>query len=200
MVDRSRRGILARAGALALAALVTWTAVLGWQIASFGENSAPGKADVAIVLGAAVWDDRPSPVFEQRIRYAVQLYRKGIVGKLIFTGGRSSEDRSSEAQVARRYALRHGADADDILIEARSKTTQQNLAEAKKLMNEAGARRAIIVSDPLHLKRAQKMATDLGISSAPGATPFTRYRSVRARGEFLLREIYFYTHYLVTGN
>jgi energy-coupling factor transporter ATP-binding protein EcfA2 len=57
-------------------------------------------ADAAIVLGAAVYTDRPSPVFEERIRHGVALYKAGRVRLLVMTGGRDPGDRLSEAEAA----------------------------------------------------------------------------------------------------
>ncbi|MDT4875993.1 hypothetical protein FQZ97_1114050 [compost metagenome] len=67
------------------------------------------------------------------------------------------------------------------------------------VMRRTNLRSAVIVSDPLHLRRAQTMADDLGIQAVTSATPTTQYRSVSARSMFLLRERYFYHHYLFTG-
>ncbi|MBK1833919.1 hypothetical protein JIN78_07600 [Roseibacillus ishigakijimensis] len=67
-------------------------------------------------------------------------------------------------------------------------------------MNAAGLKSAIIVSDPLHLKRASLMAKDLGIRSVTSPTPTSRYRSLKTKLPFLQREIYFYHHYAITGH
>lgn len=76
----------------------------------------------------------------------------------------------------------------------------QNLINAKVLMDETGLKSAIIVSDPLHLKRALVMANDLGIQAVSSPTPTSRYRSLEPKLSFLLREIYFYNHYLITND
>ena len=66
-------------------------------------------------------------------------------------------------------------------------------------MRQNGLVTAIVVSDPLHMKRALRMARDLGIEASEGPTPTSRYRSWQAKGSFLLRELYFYHHYMATG-
>ena len=84
-------------------------------------------------------------------------------------------------------------------MEFRSRTTQQNLAEAQILMAANGWRTAVLVSDPLHMLRATWMAADLGISAVASPTPTSRYRSFKTKFTFLRHELYFWHHYLFTG-
>jgi uncharacterized SAM-binding protein YcdF (DUF218 family) len=97
-------------------------------------------------------------------------------------------------------ATQREVSANDIYIEEKSRTTQQNIAEAAALMKVHNLKSAIIVSDPLHMKRAMMMADDLGIEAVSSPTPTTRYRSLRTKLGFLLRELYFVHHYVLTGN
>lgn len=162
------------------------------------DNESPNiKADAAIVLGAAVWGNEPSPVFRERINHAVNLYQNKDVRKIIFTGGVGDSDELSEAVVGKRYAIERGVKETDIFVETESKTTRQNLINARKIAveNKLIKSKFLIVSDPLHLKRAVLMAQDLGIDAYPAATPTTRYRSFQKKFEFLIRETYFYFVY-----
>ncbi|WP_149196362.1 YdcF family protein [Luteimonas suaedae] len=173
--------------------LALWFAGVATYIIWAGERDQAAPADAIIVLGAAAYDARPSPVFEQRILHGVHLYQRGLAGTLIFTGGYGgSGARFAESQVARRYALRQGVPEDAILIETVSRTTQQNLAEAAALMRERELTRAILVSDPLHMARALRLARGQGIQALGSATPTSRFRSLEARWQFLLREVYFF--------
>jgi uncharacterized SAM-binding protein YcdF (DUF218 family) len=189
-----------RAGATAGLLLLVWLSVLAVQISAAGVATRTEEADVAIVLGAAVYGDRPSPVFEERIKHGIALYREGKVRVLLFTGGYGEGAPSAEAQVARRYAIAKGVPSGDILIETVSHTTRGNLVQARGVMLANGLRSALIVSDPLHMKRALRMASDLGIEAHAAPTPTSRYRSWHSKAGFLLRELYFYNHYLVTGD
>ncbi len=180
--------------------LTAWLILLALQIDATGNVHHPGPADAAIVLGAAVNGAAPSPVFRERIRHGVTLYRTGRVRKLILTGGYGEGAPRAESQVARALAIRAGLPAHAILIETRSRTTQQNMAEAKRLMDGHRLTSALIVSDPLHMKRALRMARGTGIAAYGAPTPTTRYRSWKSKTGFLLREVCFYNHYLVTGN
>ncbi|HZF98490.1 MAG TPA: YdcF family protein [Pseudoxanthomonas sp.] len=175
---------------LVLAAL--WLAGVAAYIVWIGERDQAAAADVIIVLGAAAYDARPSPVFRERIRHGIELHRQGLAPRLIFTGGYGNGARFSESQVARRYALQQDVPRSAILIESRSHTTRENLRQAALLMDEHGMRRAIIVSDPLHMARALRVARALGIDALGSSTPTSRFRSFETRWRFLLQEVYFF--------
>ena len=192
------RRFLATLGGLLLA-VFAWLAALGAAIWIYGTSDHAVKSDCAIVLGAAAYGNRPSPVFEERIRHGIALYRTGLVSKIIFTGGYGTGASHAESEVAAAYAAREGVPETDILTELRSRTTQQNLAEAKLLMDAHGFRTAILVSDPLHMRRAMWMAGDLGIAAVPSPTPTTRYRSLKTKLEFLRHELYYWHHYAFSG-
>ncbi|MDZ8034459.1 MAG: YdcF family protein [Nostoc sp. DedQUE08] len=163
----------------------------------YGRSNNNIKADAAIVLGAAVWKEEPSPVFRERINHAINLYKNGFVKTIIFTGGVGESNEPAEAIVGKNYAIAHQVKAADILIETQSRTTHQNLKNALEVANAHQLTKFLIVSDPLHMKRAVLMARGLGMDAHSSPTPTTRYRSFRSQMEFLSRETYFYFVYLV---
>jgi len=180
-------------------ALIGWIGAISYWIGVGPEELPDASADVAIVLGAAVDGDVPSPVFRERIAHAINLHGEGRVSNLLFTGGQAEGDELAESEAAREMALAEGVPSDAILIETGSTTTLHNLAEAQLLMRDAGLDSAIIVSDPLHMRRAMEMADALGLEAQPSATPSTRYRTFNTQAPFLLREVYFMHHYWLFG-
>ncbi len=194
---RSRRGVLGWAWRLGVIALLWLLGVAGW-IVWVGDRDQAAPADAIIVLGAAAYDAKPSPVFEERIRHGLDLYRRGYAPVLIFTGGYGGAGaRFAESQVARRYALRQQVPEDAILIETESRTTRQNLEQARALMRQHDLHRVIVVSDPLHMARALRLCSELGIDARASSTPSTRFRSFQTRWRFLAQEIYFFHRDLV---
>lgn len=189
--QRKRRGLLGWTWRLLLL-LALWLVGVATYIVWVGERDQAAPADVIIVLGAAAYDARPSPVFAERIRHGIDLYQRGLAKHLIFTGGFGTGARFSESQVAQRYALKHGVPRQAILIETRSRTTHQNLQQAAALMKAHGFKRAIIVSDPLHMARALRLAREAGIDALGSSTPTSRFRSFETRKRFLLQEVYFF--------
>ena len=133
------------------------------------------KADAAVVLGAAAWDKRPSPVFSERINHALALYQGNRVAKLIFTGGTPKPGYMTEAEVGRRYALQQGVPARDIYFENTSRDTYQNLLNTKTLMREHDIDSVIIVSDPYHMARAAAIARELALNAQTSPTPTSRF-------------------------
>lgn len=181
---------------LLLLALLWLVGVAAW-IVWVGQRDQAAAADVIIVLGAAAYDARPSPVFQERIRHGLDLYQRGYAPALLFTGGYGNGARFAESQVARRYALRHGIPESAILIESVSRPTRENLMQARLLMQERDLHRAIIVSDPLHMARALRLSHEVGIDALGSPTPSTRFRTVQTQWRFLLQEVYFFHRDLV---
>ncbi len=176
-----------------------WMLYLAGDIIAFSTINKTPQSDVAIVLGAAIWKSSPSPVFEERIKHGIALYRQGVVTKILFTGGVGKGKQYAESEIARNYALQQGINPSDILMETVSKTTRQNLLEAQKLLKLHALHSAILISDPLHMRRVMIMAEDIGLSVVSSPTPTSRYRTLRSQTRFLLREIYFYQRYLFMG-
>lgn len=111
-----------------LALILIYILNVSIDIYQYGNVNETRMADAAIVLGAAVWGDKPSPVFEERIRHGIWLYENGYVEKIIFTGGKGDNSSASESSIARNYAIEHSVSEKDIYIEEVSKITQENIA------------------------------------------------------------------------
>lgn len=181
-------------------AVVIFTAVLYIllnliSICAYSVRDESQKADVVIVLGAAAYDGGVSPVYRERLNHGIDLYRQGLAEKMIVTGGTAEGNQHSDAYTAREYVLSQGIPKEDVLMEETSVVTQENLENSKVLMDENGWQSAIIVSDPLHMKRAMLLAEDTGIEACSSPTPTTMYRSFKTKIPFLMRELFYYVGY-----
>lgn len=176
-----------------------WLGYVAWDILSFGRRDEARRSDVAVVLGAAAWDKKPSPVLEERINHAIDLYKKGIVAKLIFTGGFGEGATMAESEVARDYAVQQGVPAKNIFVETKSHSTLENVQEAQKIILAQHFGSIVLVSDPLQMRRATAMMRDRGLSVVSSPTPTTRIRSNDSKLEFLISEVYKYNIYLLAG-
>jgi len=180
---------------LLLLLIIIVLVVTSARIYQYGSVSTDANADAAVVLGAAVWSNDVSPVFRERINHAIELYRNGRVKKLIFTGGQGNSNEPTEAAAARTYALVNGIPLQDILIEQKSHTTYENIVYAKQIVDANKLNRVLLVSDPMHMKRAMAMAEDVGLRALPSPTETTRYQTWRTQSTELARETFFYLGY-----
>jgi uncharacterized SAM-binding protein YcdF (DUF218 family) len=180
-----------------IAVTVVVITVTAARIYTYSSVAVDKQADAAVVLGAAVWSQNVSPVFRERINHAVDLYRKGKVRKLIFTGGQGNSNEPTEAAAASSYAQANGIPIQDILVEQKSHTTFENIVNAKQLADANSLKTVLIVSDPMHMKRAMTMARDVGLIAYPSPTPTTRYVGWRTQMSELARETFYYLGYLI---
>ena len=167
------------------------------SIVQYSKLDEKTPCDAAIVLGAATINGEVSPVYRERLNHGIRLYENGYVDYLIMTGGIGEGESVSEASAAKQYAISKGVPEEVILIEEKSTITEENLENAKAIMEEYSLDTAIIVSDPLHMKRAMLMANDYGIHACSSPTPTTMYRSGKTQIPFLAREVFFYIGYSI---
>ncbi|WCM42704.1 YdcF family protein [Flavobacterium sp. CBA20B-1] len=180
-----------------LLCLTTYFIITCFNITNYSKKDETQIADVGIVLGAGIWNDEPSPVFRERINHSISLYKDGYIKKIIFTGGKANGKKFSESCVAKRYAEKLGVNPTDIFIEEKSKITQENLKFAKEIMIENNLSKALLISDPLHMKRAILIAKDFNISAHTSPTKTSQYKSTNKKSTFLMRESIFYITYQI---
>jgi uncharacterized SAM-binding protein YcdF (DUF218 family) len=169
-----------------------------YSIWSFSYKNQLVKSDAAIVLGAAVWDDKPSPVLRERINHSIWLYKHGYVDKLIFTGGKGEEGEYAESEVAKVYALKNNVHSDDIFIETKSKITEENLEYAYDIAIKNNLKTFTVVSDPLHMKRAILLAKNLNMEVYSSPTTSSVYKTLNSKLPFFFRELFFYIGYMMS--
>ncbi len=194
-IRRKKRRVAKWILLLLLAVVLIHFIITTARIVSFGKKDETREADAAIVLGASVHDNDPSPVLRERIMHAVDLYNEGYVDVIIMTGGVGEGNIRSEADIAREYAVRQGVPDEDIFMEESSRYTIENLENAKEIMEENGWESALVVSDPLHMLRAVTIARDLGMTAYSSPTPTSMYRTWKTKVPFLFREEFFYVIY-----
>jgi uncharacterized SAM-binding protein YcdF (DUF218 family) len=169
------------------------------EIVQYGKHASNAPADAAVVLGAAAWGSRPSPVYRERILEAISLYKARQVHWIVLTGGSPQPGYPSEARVGRQFCISRGIPTEAMLLDETSRTTWQNLQQAKQLMAPLGIETVLLVSDPFHMRRAMSMAKDLGLRAQPAPTLSSRFRSRLKRAKFLWRETWLYLAYIVFG-
>jgi uncharacterized SAM-binding protein YcdF (DUF218 family) len=142
--------------------LISGSAVLLW---SSRDEAQPAQA--IVVLGAAQYAGRPSPVLRARLDHALDLWNRRLASLLILTGGTGPGDTTSEAAVGRNYARRHGVPDTAILIENEGRTTSESMRAVAGMLEVRGLQTALLVSDPFHMLRLRILARRFGF------TPYT---------------------------
>jgi len=142
--------------------LVSAAAVLIW---SSRDEARPAQA--IVVLGAAQYAGRPSPVLRARLDHALELWNRHLASLLILTGGTGAGDTTSEAAVGRKYAKRHGVPDSAILEENAGRTTSESMRAVAGMLEVRGLQTALLVSDPFHMLRLRILARRFGF------TPYT---------------------------
>jgi uncharacterized SAM-binding protein YcdF (DUF218 family) len=120
-------------------------------------------ADVILVLGAAEYRGRPSPILEARLNHALFLYRKEMAPRIITTGGKGGDPMFTEGEVGRAYLSRHGIPSEAIIVESEGETTVHSTAAAAEIMRRMNLHSCIVVSDGYHIYRVKRMLQFQGI-------------------------------------
>src|SRR4026209_2755350 len=142
--------------------LISAAAVVIW---SYRDEARPAQA--IVVLGAAQYSGKPSPVLKARLDHALDLWNRHLATLLILTGGTGSGDTTSEAAVGRTYARRHGVPDSAILEENAGRTTSESMKAVPGMLEVRGLQTALLVSDPFHMLRLRILARRFGF------TPYT---------------------------
>ena len=161
-VRRSLELITLAAGSIYTVALVTVLVV--------SQQDQRRPADAIVVLGAAQYNGRPSPVFRARLDHALQLYREGLAPRILVTGGVGRGDTTSEAMVARRYLLNRRVPPEAIVAQPQGRSTQASMTAVAEWLASAHLKRAILVSDPFHMFRLRLEARRTGLEAYTSPT------------------------------
>ena len=169
------------------------------QMLWFGATDYRRPADAAVILGARVYaTGRPSPLLADRLRTGIELYRDGLVGKLVMSGGDGS-DGFNEARVMAQVAIDAGVPSEAVLVDRAGNTTELSVRNTLALLEAAGLPwppSVIVVSQAYHLPRVQLAFSDAGVDvlTAPAGEaqpivelPLFIAREVPAFWSYLLR-------------
>ena len=146
--------------AVAVLLIAIWASFVV-AIVDAGHRDQAVSADAIVVLGAAQYEGRPSPVLRARLDHAVSLWKLGLAPRVIVTGGRGVGDTTSEAAVGMRYLVQRGVPADSIWMDTEGLTTSQSMVAARRLLGTKSYPSVLIVSDPFHMLRLAILARRL---------------------------------------
>lgn len=171
---------------LAVVAYIAWVA---FQIQRQSTRDETRAADVIVVLGAAEYRGKPSPVLKARLDHGLELYREKKAPWILTTGGAGGDVRFTEAQVGRNYLARQGVPAEEILVETESENTMQSTVAAARIMRRKGLQSCILVSDGYHIFRAKKMLEAEGLKVYGSPRPAAPLNDLRQSWLYLRQSV-----------
>ena len=177
-------------GALIAAVLLIWGAAgigaVAREIRLQSTIDEAQPADVIMVLGAAEYRGRPSPVLEARLNHALFLYLQHMAPRILTTGGAGGDPTFTEGEVAHSYLSHHGVPSEAILVENEGESTVHSTAVAAEMMERMNLRSCIVVSDGYHIYRVKKMLEQRGLKVYGSPRPEARRQAPQGwRGEWL---------------
>jgi uncharacterized SAM-binding protein YcdF (DUF218 family) len=179
-----RRGLIGFA--LMLVLVVGGTGFRVWQEARQDDRT---KADAVVVLGAAQYAGRPSPILEARLQHAKGLFDAGVAGYIVTGGGRRAGDRYTEADAGVKWLTSHGVPKNKVIAVGEGNDTLGTIQAVARMAVQRGWSSAVIVSDPWHSLRARTMARDAGLSAWTSPThtgPVVQTREIQVK--YIARE------------
>ena len=170
--------LVIRAGLVLLSLAALYVAVTFVQVWMASRSDDRPEADAIVVMGAAQYSSRPSPVLAGRLDHAVELYDAGLADWIVVTGGRRGDDDFTEASASLGYLIGKGVPESSVLLESQGENSWQSLASAARILRERELTEVILVSDPYHALRIRAIADEVGlephVSPAPGGSSLSR--------------------------
>jgi uncharacterized SAM-binding protein YcdF (DUF218 family) len=140
-----------------------WYLFCLFQVWSTSKSNEARPVDAIVVLGAAQYDGRPSPLLASRLDHALALYKAGYAPRIVVTGGKQPLDRFTEAQAAADYLIARGVPDSAILREVKGSSSWESLAAAARILRNRDLHSVLLVSDPFHSLRIKETASELGL-------------------------------------
>lgn len=151
------------AGAVAMAALLVSIAYFSLRIEQQSTRDEAQPADLILVLGAAEYRGRPSPVLRARLDHALELFRQNLAPRIMTTGGAGGDPVFTEGGVGRAYLIARGVPSEAIVVETEGESTVSSTALAGEIIDRMGLHSVIVVSDGYHIFRVKKMLQSRGL-------------------------------------
>jgi uncharacterized SAM-binding protein YcdF (DUF218 family) len=158
------RRIVSNLVVLAISVIIIYIAYISIRIEQQSTRDEAQPADVIIVLGAAEYRGRPSPVLRARLDHALLLYRRGLAPRILTTGGAGGDPIFTEGGVGRSYLVGKGVPSESIVVELEGESTVHSVAAAGEIVRRMGLQSAIVVSDGYHIYRVKKMLQANGLT------------------------------------
>jgi uncharacterized SAM-binding protein YcdF (DUF218 family) len=167
---RARRGWVGRLVSALFLLLVAYFVATFVQVYRASNHDGARKADAIVVLGAAQWNGQPSPVLQERLDHALELYEEGLAPLIVLTGGKQDADTFTEATTGYNYLRQHGVPDEALLKEVDGTSTWDSLRATRRFLQERGADNVVLVTDDYHAYRVEAIAEEVGFDASVSPT------------------------------
>ena len=173
----------------AIALAVACTAWVSIQIERQSNRDEAQPADLILVLGAAEYHGRPSPVFKARLDHALDLYRRNLAPRIMTTGGAGGDPIFTEGGVGQAYLIGQGVPSEAIVVENEGNSTVHSTALAAEIMRRMGLKSVIVATDGYHIYRVKKMLESRGLKVYGSPRPERFPDNLRERWNYVRQAV-----------
>jgi uncharacterized SAM-binding protein YcdF (DUF218 family) len=167
---RPRRRWVARAALALVLLLLAYFTLTFVQVYRASSHDGARAADAIIVLGAAQWNGQPSPVLQQRLDHALDLYEQGLAPLIVLTGGKQAADAFTEATTGYNYLRQHGVPDSALLKEVDGTSTWDSLRATRRFLETRDVDEVVLVTDDYHAYRVEAIAEEVGFDASVSPT------------------------------
>lgn len=179
---------LFRAALLLVGLFVMYVGYVTWEVRHYARANETRKVDAIIVLGAAQYNGKPSPVLQARLDHAAALWKQGYAPLIVVTGGKVPGDTTTEAGASAAYLGSLGIPDKDVLREVQGRNSWQSLKAAARFLHDRDVHSVLLVSDSFHDARIRAMTQDLGLKAYVSPTTTSPIRGA-TREKYLVKEV-----------
>jgi len=179
-------------GIACVVVVLALTAYLGGTAMRIREQSIIDEArpaDVIVVLGAAEYRGKPSPVLRARLEHSLDLYRRGIAPRILTTGGAGGDPIFTESDVGRAWLIQQGVPSEAIIVEQEGESTAHSLSAVTEIMRRMQLNSCVVVSDGYHIYRVKRMLEARGVTVYGSPRPSDPRRAGKLWGLYLRQAV-----------
>ena len=148
-------------------AIICFLATQAFIMRDFNDTGEDGM-DYLIVLGSPTSEGKVSATLQSRLDAAFDYLMRNPETLCIVSGGKTSNEPSSEADAMADYLTERGIDPARIMREDQAMNTTENIAHCKELIDDPATRSMMITTSDYHLFRSLSIARKAGFANVRG--------------------------------
>lgn len=135
------------------------------------DEAAEYDFDCVMIMGAGLWDGKPSPMLRERLNFGLDVYNTGCTDRIMMTGDHGRENYD-EVNAMKDYAIENGVSADNVFMDHAGFSTYESMYRARDVFQ---VEKMVIVTQKYHIYRSVYNARKLGIDAYGVAADELKY-------------------------